>query len=245
MYKQWLLSDIRELHPHNVNHRQTGFELFTKEGKNYVFNVFEPNILRDVFALFKSLNPAIQGSINKLEGFKASGLQHRWIEGEISNFEYLMGLNTFAGRSLNDLSQYPVFPWVLVDYHSSELDLEDPLNYRDLSLPIGAMNQQRLNSLIDRMKNLHPKTNDELKPFLYGSHYSNPANILFFMIRLEPFSKLCTQLQSGKFDCADRIFNSVPDCWDSCFSNHSDLKELIPEFFYFPDFLKNLLIFYQ
>ena len=32
--------------------------------------------------------------------------------GEISNFQYLMHLNTLAGRSYNDLTQYPVFPWV-------------------------------------------------------------------------------------------------------------------------------------
>ena len=38
--------------------------------------------------------------------------------GEISNFQYLMHLNTLAGRSYNDLMQYPVFPWILADYHS-------------------------------------------------------------------------------------------------------------------------------
>jgi len=38
--------------------------------------------------------------------------------GEISNFEYLMCLNTLAGRSYNDLMQYPVFPWVIADYDS-------------------------------------------------------------------------------------------------------------------------------
>lgn len=37
---------------------------------------------------------------------------------EISNFDYLMYLNTLAGRSYNDYMQYPVFPWVLADYHS-------------------------------------------------------------------------------------------------------------------------------
>jgi hypothetical protein len=40
----------------------------------------------------------------------------RWVEGEMSNFAYLMYLNTLAGRSYNDLTQYPVFPWVLQDY---------------------------------------------------------------------------------------------------------------------------------
>ena len=38
--------------------------------------------------------------------------------GEISNFQYLMHLNTLAGRSYNDLAQYPIFPWVLADYES-------------------------------------------------------------------------------------------------------------------------------
>lgn len=29
-----------------------------------------------------------------------------------------MHLNTLAGRSYNDLMQYPVFPWILADYDS-------------------------------------------------------------------------------------------------------------------------------
>ena len=37
------------------------------------------------------------------------------------------------GRSFNDISQYPVFPWVLNDYRSEKLNLKDPNIYRDLS----------------------------------------------------------------------------------------------------------------
>ena len=57
-------------------------------------------------------------------------MTQRWQRREISNFEYLMFLNTIAGRSYNDLNQYPVFPWVLINYDSSELDLNLPSNYR-------------------------------------------------------------------------------------------------------------------
>lgn len=57
-------------------------------------------------------------------------MTQRWQRREISNFEYLMFLNTIAGRSYNDLNQYPIFPWVLINYESSELDLNLPSNYR-------------------------------------------------------------------------------------------------------------------
>jgi hypothetical protein len=34
-----------------------------------------------------------------------SSLTERWVRGEISNFQYLMHLNTLSGRSYNDLTQ--------------------------------------------------------------------------------------------------------------------------------------------
>ena len=35
-------------------------------------------------------------------------------------------------------------PWVLADYSSPRLKLDDPATFRDLSRPIGALNSQRL-----------------------------------------------------------------------------------------------------
>lgn len=32
----------------------------------------------------------------------------KWVNREISNFDYLIQLNTMAGRTYNDLAQYPV-----------------------------------------------------------------------------------------------------------------------------------------
>jgi len=55
-----------------------------------------------------------------------------------------MNLNTLAGRSYNDLMQYPVFPWVVADYTSPELDFADPHTFRDLSRPMGAQTSDRL-----------------------------------------------------------------------------------------------------
>ena len=72
-----------------------------------------------------------------------TSVTQRWVRGEISNFQYLMALNTLAGRSYNDLMQYPVFPWVLADYKSEELDLTNPKTFRDLTKPMGAQTESR------------------------------------------------------------------------------------------------------
>ena len=71
----------------------------------------------------------------------------KWQNGVISNFDYLMELNNQANRSMSDLTQYPVFPWVLRDYTSATLNLDDPEVFRDLSKPIGALNEERLHRL--------------------------------------------------------------------------------------------------
>jgi hypothetical protein len=99
-----------------------------------------------------------------------SRLTIAWVDGRIDNFDYLLHLNMLAGRSYNDLCQYPVMPWVLSDYKSEDIpDLSDPSNFRDLSKPIGALNPDRLNEFIERFETFADPT---IPPFMYGSHYS-------------------------------------------------------------------------
>ena len=61
-----------------------------------------------------------------------------------------MALNTISGRTYNDLNQYPIFPWILKDYNSFYIDINNPAIYRDLSKPIGALNEKRLAQYIER-----------------------------------------------------------------------------------------------
>ena len=77
--------------------------------------------------------------------------------------------------------------------------------------------------------------------FHYGSHYSSAGIVLYYLIRLPPFSAENQKLQGGHFDHADRLFNSIKETWLSASGkgNTSDVKELIPEFFYMPEFLEN------
>ncbi|KAA3476611.1 BEACH domain-containing protein B-like isoform X3 [Gossypium australe] len=166
----------------------------------------------------------------------AETARERWKRRDITNFDYLMILNTLSGRSYNDLSQYPVFPWVLADYSSEVLDFNKSATFRDLSKPVGALDSKRFEVFEDRYQNF---CDPNIPSFYYGSHYSSMGIVLYYLLRMEPFSSLHRNFQGGKFDHADRLFQCIEGTYKNCLSNTSDVKELIPEFFYMPEFLIN------
>ena len=178
-------------------------------------------------------------SLNPRTVFRKSKLTDLWKKRKISNFEYLMRLNRIAGRSFNDITQYPVFPWILADFTSDTIDLTDSRVYRDLSKPIGALNPDRLAQLLERYKDLELFGFTEAEKFLYGSHYSSPGIVLHYLIRQEPFTTMAIELQSGRFDCPDRLFFDIAGSWNGCLTSTSDMKELIPEFFCLPEMFLN------
>ncbi|CAG8433004.1 6306_t:CDS:10 [Ambispora gerdemannii] len=190
------------------------------------------------------LNPAA-GLALQLSNFfgnsELTELTQRWEKREISNFQYLMHLNTLAGRSYNDLTQYPVFPWILADYTSEELDLTNPATFRDFSKPMGAQTQERQKEFQIRYRSWDPVINATTPAFHYGTHYSSAMIVCSYLIRLEPFTQQYLKLQGGHFDHADRLFHSISKAWLSASrENMSDVRELIPEFFYLPEFLENI-----
>jgi hypothetical protein len=95
-------------------------------------------------------------------------------------------------------------------------------------MSLGALNPDRLASLIERYQQLESFGFSPEEKFLYGSHYSSPGLIMHFMIRQEPFTSMAIDLQSGKFDCPDRLFFDLKESWKSCNTSSSDVKELIP-----------------
>lgn len=65
---------------------------------------------RDVAVVIAAASGAAEVDRRKRFEMAARAAQ-RWTRWEISTFDYLMQLNTLAGRTYNDLNQYPVFPW--------------------------------------------------------------------------------------------------------------------------------------
>lgn len=176
-----------------------------------------------------------------IELFDKSKITKLWKEGEVSNFHYLMMINMMAGRSCNDLTQYPVFPWVIKEYTTDTLQTTNPINYRDLDKPMGAQTEKRCNEFIERYQLLSELDSDGSLPFHYGTHYSSAMITANYMLRLEPFHSTFMTLQDGNLGHADRLFSSVERTWRSAASESTtDVRELIPEFFYLPEFLKNI-----
>uniref|UniRef100_A0A8C8H1Q7 Neutral sphingomyelinase (N-SMase) activation associated factor n=1 Tax=Oncorhynchus tshawytscha TaxID=74940 RepID=A0A8C8H1Q7_ONCTS len=171
---------------------------------------------------------------NHMVEHTAESYMLQWQRGHLSNYQYLLHLNNLADRSGNDLSQYPVFPWIIADYNSTELDMMNPATFRDLSKPVGALNKERLERLLSRYRDMPDPR------FMYGSHYSSPGYVLFYLVRVAPEHMLC--LQNGRYDNADRMFNSIGETWKNCLDGATDFKELIPDFYgNDPSFLLNCL----
>ena len=243
------LSIITHLFTRRYLLMDTAFEIFTTAKRAYMFNFVTNDDRQKVILEIKKISSMYLPNLKFIQTCERDAipclesLRKLWSEGNISNFDYLLQLNLFAGRTYNDLSQYPVFPWVIADYESESLDFDDPKIFRDLSLPVGALDDERLNGMIQRMNENRINQNEtsvlDSMDYLYGSFYSSPAVVIGYLIRIEPFTSLHIELQDGKFDHPSRLFNSIPKAFKSVCKTPMDFRELIPEFFYMPDFLVN------
>lgn len=238
----WPLENLHQVQSRRYLLRRSALEFFMLDRMTYFIDFGSAEQRRQVFRVLIKLKPKnfvpLYLETSKPEALlRKSDITSRWIRREISNFDYLMALNTLAGRSYQDITQYPVFPWVITDYTSETLDLSDPKVYRDLKKPVGALNPDRL----ERIKERYSFFDDpEIPKFHYGSHYSSSGTVLFYLLRIDPFTTLAYELQGGKFDHADRLFHDVASTWKSCYNDMSDVKELVPEFFYLPEMFKNV-----
>uniref|UniRef100_A0A663E0C1 LPS responsive beige-like anchor protein n=1 Tax=Aquila chrysaetos chrysaetos TaxID=223781 RepID=A0A663E0C1_AQUCH len=245
LHGKWLFSEIRSIFSRRYLLQNTALEIFMANRVGVMFNFPDQATVKKVVnclprvgvgTIFGLPQTRRISLASPRQIFKASNMTQRWQHREISNFEYLMFLNTIAGRTYNDLNQYPVFPWVITNYESEELDLTLPSNFRDLSKPIGALNPKRAAFFAERYESWE---DDQVPKFHYGTHYSTASFALTWLLRIEPFTTLFLNLQGGKFDHADRTFSSISRAWRNSQRDTSDIKELIPEFYYLPEIFVN------
>ena len=123
-----------------------------------------------------------------------------WSKNKVSNFDYIMLLNILSGRSLNNLSQYFIFPRIFKDFNHNILNWISSSIYRDLSYPI-LSSEPSLRKEISRKYELI-----QGDKYHSGTFYSTYAFISYFLIRQRPFAEMNLELQSGEFDVTDRLF---------------------------------------
>ena len=121
-FSKFAYEDIREVHNRRYLLQEIAMEIFANDGRNYLL-VFQRKCRNKVYERLIALTPDLNDSasqsiagqrrstnieqntsiLNALIGEKS--VVQRWERGEITNFQYLMFLNTLAGRSYNDLMQ--------------------------------------------------------------------------------------------------------------------------------------------
>ena len=309
-------SDIKYIFIRIYFYYESALEIYTFFNKSYYINfktnedmkIFLDNILSQnlAFIPIKTDSKRTLGYVqiinenDKKKCYYISKKQEDWQNYRISTLEYLMWLNIYSCRSFNDITQYPVLPWTLIDFDINNLNM----NKRDFSLPMGMIQIDSLslstrrkkgylemyqnakkefkytnpdfdfdmylqkgedyyhlyNSKIVKMQLKEEKKNKTSKgegetiqdenmyeeidvsqiPYIYGSHYSNPLYISHYLVRIFPFSFISVQIHGDKFDDPYRMFFSIQKTFECVSTLKEDVRELIPEFYTFPEMLLNI-----
>ena len=106
-------SDIKEVVNRTFFYSWISLEIFLKDGKSYLFNLFNEETNADVFELLKQKKIPIIRKIS--EYFKKEEFSKKWKEGKIPTFDYLLLLNKYSSRTYNDPNQYPIMPWLFLE----------------------------------------------------------------------------------------------------------------------------------
>ena len=250
--------------------KEIAIEVFTAKNKSYLFKLHESSIKKILANLRTHMkttmeeinvdgdkigfvnynttnNPFINTNILKYKNkeMNLKNLYDKWANWEISTFKFLMMLNLYSSRSLNDINQYPVFPWILTNYVEKDYKIlkEDKNLLRPFELPMGMMevtasSQIRKKTFLEEWQ----KEKEGEKPILIGrykTHYSNPFYVSYYLVRNFPFVNIRIELQGSKWDDPNKQFNDLENSFNLALIQKNDLRELIPEMFCFPEMFMN------
>uniref|UniRef100_A0A1I8HBZ6 PH domain-containing protein n=1 Tax=Macrostomum lignano TaxID=282301 RepID=A0A1I8HBZ6_9PLAT len=216
----WSFDEVKEVHLRRYELRDNALEIFLANGAAYLLAFQSPRDRDEVARVVDGLE--LDSRVRQLTVDEA---QRQWV--------------------LQRPHAVPVFPWVLADYDSVELDLTQPATFRDLARPIGTQDDSAVARHRDKYEVLDRQYRElgpdhATPPYHYSSHYSNSGTVLHYLVRLPPYTQLFTVYQDRHFDLPDRTFHSIRTSWRlSSKLSDSDVKELIPEFFCLPEFFIN------
>ena len=228
---QW--KNIEEIITRTFAYNYQAIEIFLKNGKSYMFNLFNELFLEQIYKeikKIKSKNPELSFVITESPKitFEKNEFTKKWDNNELSTFQYLLYINKYSGRTYNDINQYPVFPWIFL---ASELDENNNnkfiMKLRDMSyFPLANYEEGR--QIGKKAYAYSSQYGKNISHFLI--HYSAAGYIILYLIKISPHTEGNIRLQSGTFDSPDRLIYSFDEFLNSL-KKFKDNRELIPELF--------------
>ena len=234
-------------------YRPTGLEIFTSDNKSYYFNFFEyTKEKQKIFCIFfkNFRDKEINLNDKKFLGWYNPEYYsacfplfveniNEWNEKKFfySNFDALMIINLFSNRSFNDLCQYPVFP-MLYEEIKEKRDMAEPIGFQTLTDGSKARKELIIDSYNYDINNDDGETDISEKSY-FSLFYSNITYTCNFLIRVFPYSFIGIEYQGDGFDDPNRLFFSINSTFLNTLNQRADLRELIPEMFYFPPLFYN------
>ena len=185
-------------------------EIFLKNGKSYFFNFFSENNKIEFFKLFDDTIKII----DLKEDFRKKDYTQNWLKNKISTLSYLLQINKYSSRSYNDTNQYPIIP--LLKLRKKK---------RDLKYTIQAQTEEQRELLATQFDVSMGKYHSH-----YNIHYSNSSFVLYYLIRMNPFTYNQVNLQGNKLDVPNRQFHTLEELL-IVYERSKETRELIPEFF--------------
>ena len=242
-------------------YRKSAIEIFTYR-KSYYFNFYEEKDLNNFISQFNghfensffpikvkdNLIGYIKGNqklINEKNNF-IDFISHKIYKGQISEmciFDIIILLNLISNRSYNDLTQYPVFPVLFFyDYTKQTIVERDFKEHIGLQTVMECAQKRRELTLKKIVEDEDDDDDGDLGQNLvyFSTHYSSNVYVSNYMIRLFPYSFCCIELQGDGFDNPNRLFFSLEATFNNIAKQKSDIRELIPEFYYLPEMFLNI-----
>ena len=236
-------NEIEEIISRTFLYNHQAVEIFMKNGKSYMFNLYQEKYLDSFYKIMNEKKSQFNFKIIKepKKTFNESGYNKKWENNEINTYQYLLYINKYSGRTYNDLNQYPIFPWIFLNSSYSESKKSDDIIYRDMKYFILTQNQDGRKIAKNYYKNSYEDNNKKACHFLI--HYSTSAHVILYLLRISPFTEQDIRLQNGNLDAPDRLLSSI-DFFLKSLKNSKENRELIPEFFTSFEFLYNLNYIY-
>ena len=199
---------------------------------NHKSSIFSKSVIKEPIG-YISKYFRFPGDNKYWENTCLSDVLRRWKNHEISTYTFLMYLNLFAGRSIEDKSQNPIMPQLIL------LNNENKVVLRNLKLPMGQQkienNQNNINR-ITQYDNLYKKEKNKKKAFYYPSSVSTEKSVCKYLSQLIPYNQIAKNL----FDDKENFLTSINKEIIDSLTNINNVNESIPDFFYLFACFKNI-----